>query len=110
MALHKIKIHVTPSRRLGPRRGWNLHVTPNRQQARWKDEIEWECLAPRGSAPFLVYFGAGGPMTDESYSPGRPKGKVKFKPFFRPCIFKYWVGVYYQNEIKLLDPDLEIVP
>lgn len=106
MALYTIKIHVVPR----PGGAWGIRVTPNRQRARWKDEIQWVCQAPGGQAPFVVYFGSSGPMASPVYAQTRPKGKVKYRALFSPCIFKYFVGVYYRNEVKLLDPELEIVP
>jgi hypothetical protein len=49
-------------------------------------------------------------MASPVYTQAHPKGKVKYRALFSLCIFKYSVGVFYQNEIKLLDPELEIVP
>lgn len=106
MALHTVRIHVLP----GVGGTWRIRVTPNRQRARWRDEIEWVSQAPGGQAPFAVYFGPSGPMSSPVYSSAKPKGKVKYRALFSPCIFKYFVGVFYRNEIKILDPELEIVP
>jgi|GEM_PF-2994181 len=97
-----INLHVVPK----PGGKWEILVTPKRPKARWRDEIEWVC-----QEPFVVYFGPSGPMASPVYTQARPKGRVKYNAALAGTqIFKYFVGVFYKNEIKLLDPELEIVP
>ena len=97
-----ITIHVVPK----PGGRWEIKVTPDRQTAKWREEIKWTCRLP-----FVVYFGKYGPMSRQSFGHGNPQGSVRYNAaLMGRRVFKYIVGVLYRNEIKIIDPDLEIVP
>jgi len=111
MAQHTIIIEVVPKKAKKTKKvtGWEIKV--ERKTARYKDGIKWVCQSPLGPAPFVVFFGPKGPMESSFYGHFKPKGTVKYNAKrYGSRVFKYTVAVCLFNAIRVLDPDLEIVP